>query len=91
MEQVCIPVPMPGPDETLELEVTVGGVTRLLQYRVETVDWGPDVAPDERVEQLRDYIRAYDADWSLVQIGAPGEGTVPVTFRRRPAETGEEA
>lgn len=86
MDQVCIPVPMPGPDETLEMEVTVGGVTRLLQYRIETVRWGPDVSPSERVEQLRDYIRAYDDDWSLVQIGAPGEGTVPVTFRRRSAD-----
>lgn len=83
MDQVCIPVPMPAEGETLELEVTVGGETHLMQYRIETLRWGPDASPDERVDQLCDFIREYDADWSLVQIGSPGEGVVPITFRRR--------
>jgi len=50
MDPVCIPVPMPADDETLELEVTVGGTTYLMQYRIETVAQGPDVAPSERAE-----------------------------------------
>lgn len=83
MEQVCIPVPMPSGDETLELEVTVGGTKHLMQYRIETLHWGPDVAPDARFEQLQRFIQAYDPAWTLVQIGAPGEGVVPITFRRR--------
>ena len=91
MDQVCIPIPLPGPDETLELEVTVGGVTRLLQYRIETVHWGPDVSPDERIDRLRAFIREYDDGWSLVQIGASGEDAVPVTFRRRDPSSSPEA
>ena len=83
MDQVCIPVPMPAEGETLELEVTVGGETRLMQYRIETLNWGSDVSPDERVDQLRTFIREYDAEWSLVQIGSPGAGVVPITFRQR--------
>lgn len=83
MEQVCIPVPMPAEDETLELEVTIGGTTHLMQYRIETMHWGPDVTPDERIERLRTFIQNYDPAWSLVQIGAPGEGMVPITFRQR--------
>jgi hypothetical protein len=76
---------MPAEGETLELEVTVGGETRLMQYRIETLQWGADASPDERVEQLRTFIRDYDPDWSLVQVGSPGEGTVPITFRQRRA------
>jgi hypothetical protein len=78
---------MPGEGETLELEVTVGGETRLMQYRIETLQWGPDVPPDERVDQLRAFIREYDEEWSLVQIGSPGQGVVPITFRRRRSES----
>lgn len=65
MDQVRILVPMPTAEETLELEVT----------------WGPDVPPDERADQIRRFLRSYDSEWSLVQIGAPGEGKVPITFR----------
>jgi len=87
MDQVSIPVPMPGEDETLELEVTVGGRTLLMEYRIETVTWGPEVTPEERAEQVRAFLDNYDSDWSLVQIGAPGDGAVPITFRRRCKET----
>ena len=87
MDQVCIPVPMPGDDEPLKLEVTVGGRALLMEYRIETVTWGPEVTPGERAEQIRTFLDNYDSEWSLVQIGAPGEGAVPITFRRRRKET----
>lgn len=83
MDQVCIPVPMPDADESLEIEVTVGGTTHLMEYRIETITWGPEVPPAERAEQIRTFLDQYDSEWSLVQIGAPGEGTVPITFRKR--------
>ena len=83
MDQVCIPVPMPADDETLELEITVGGTTHLMQYRIETVTWDPEVAPEERADEIRAFLADYDPEWSLVQIGAPGEGVVPITFRQR--------
>jgi hypothetical protein len=83
MDQVSIPIPMPEAGETLELEVTVGGRTLLMEYRIETVTWGPEVTPGERAEQIRTFLDNYDSGWSLVQIGAPGDGAVPITFRRR--------
>jgi hypothetical protein len=83
MDQVCIPVPMPGDDETLELEVTVGGTRHLVEYRIETVTWGPEGTPAARAEEIRRFLDDYDPEWSLVQIGAPGDGNVPITFRRR--------
>jgi hypothetical protein len=78
---------MPGDDDPLKLEVTVGGRTLLMEYRIETVTWGPEVTPGERAEQIRTFLDNYDSEWSLVQIGAPGEGAVPITFRRRRKET----
>jgi hypothetical protein len=86
MDQVCIPIPMPAEDETLELEVTVGGTTHLMQYRIETVTWGPDVPPGDRADQIRTFLANYDPEWSLVQIGAPGDTVVPITFRKQKTE-----
>ena len=83
MDQVCIPIPMPAEGETLELEVTVGGTRHLMQYRVETLHLSADLTRDARFAKLQQFIQDYDPDWSLVQIGAPGEGVVPITFRQR--------
>lgn len=87
MEQVCIPVPMPEPDETLDLEVTVGGETHLMQYRIETVPWDPTAPANDRFERLQSFVQKYDSDWTLVQIGAPGAEVVPVTFRQQRSDT----
>ena len=82
MDQVCTPIPMPAEGETLELAVTVGGERHLMQYRIETLHLSADMTPDARFAQLQQFIQDYDPDWSLVQIGAPGEGVVPITFRQ---------
>lgn len=83
MDHVCIPVPMPDEDQALQMEVTVGGMRHLMEYRIETVTWGSDVTPKERAEEIRAFLSNYDPTWSLVQIGAPGDGVVPITFRKR--------
>jgi hypothetical protein len=85
MEQISVPVPIPGEGETMDIQVTVGGRTKLLRYRVEALRFRPQADADERFEQLRTFIRDYDDAWALVQIGAPGGDTVPLTFRQRPA------
>lgn len=66
MDQVCIPVPMPGEDETLELEVTVGDTTHLMAYRTETVTWEPEITPDKRAVEICAFVADYDPEWSLV-------------------------
>ena len=85
MEQISIPIPIPGDGETMNIQVTVGERTKLLRYRVEALRFSPRADADERFEQLRAFIRDYDDAWTLVQIGAPGGDTVPLTFRQRPA------
>jgi hypothetical protein len=54
-----------------------------MQYRIETVTWSSDVTPAERAKEICTLLADYDPEWALVQIGAPGEGTVPITFHRR--------
>ena len=85
MEQISVPIPIPGEGETMDIQVTVGGRTKLLRYRVEALRFRPHADADERFDQLRTFIRDYDDAWTLVQIGAPGGDTVPLTFRQRPA------
>jgi hypothetical protein len=81
MDTICIPVPMPE-DKAVQMEVTIDGETRLMQYRVETLHFTPGADADSRFDELRDFIQNYDEDWQLVQVGSPGPETVPVTFRR---------
>lgn len=73
---------MPTEDQPLQVEVTADGTRHLMEYRIETVTWGSDVTPEERAEEIRKFLANYDPSWSLVQIGAPGDGVVPITFRK---------
>jgi len=91
MEQISVPVPIPGEGETMDIQVTVGGRTKLLRYRVEALRFSPQADADERFEQLRTFIRDYDDAWTLVQIGAPGGDAVPLTFRQRPSPKTDDA
>lgn len=82
MHQICVPIPDLTTARTVELEVTVGGRTHFMDYRVESLDWS-DAAGPPRIEKLRAFIRGYDSSWELVNIGRPTGTLVPVTFRRR--------
>lgn len=84
MNEICIHVPTLRDEQTVEVEVTVDGKRRLMNYRVETFDWtlgGRDVRG--RIDRLRSLIDAYDPGWELVQIGIPDGDLVPVMFRQR--------
>ncbi|MCZ6706060.1 MAG: hypothetical protein O6942_09200 [Bacteroidetes bacterium] len=88
MNEICIHVPSLGEDQTVEVEVTVNGKTRLMNYRVKSFDWtlgGTD--PERRIDRLRSMINSYDPQWELVQIGSPDGHLVPVMFRQRVQNT----
>ena len=82
MSQICIHVPPFEAQQTVDLDVTINGRRHALSYRVETFAWPEALAADARIEQLRTWIRDYEAGWELVQIGPAGGGLVPVTFRK---------
>lgn len=84
MNEICIHVPTLRDKQTVEVEVTINGERRLMNYRVESFDWtlgGRDVRG--RIDRLRSLIDAYDPGWELVQIGIPDGDLVPVMFRQR--------
>ena len=86
MATICVPIPPLEQTRNVELEVTIDGRRRVINYRVESFDWtagGTDVSG--RVERLRTMIYGYDRNWELVQIGSPTARYIPVMFRRRVA------
>lgn len=83
MKSICIQVPSLQDNHTVDVEVTVDGKKRLMNYRVESFDWtdgGPDTS--HKIQRLRDLIQRYDPGWELVQIGVPDGNLVPVMFKR---------
>ena len=83
MSQICLNIPITQPNQTIGLEVTVDGKTRLMEYRVESVPWPASLSSEERIRQLRAFLRDYDAGWDLIQIGPPDGEFVPITFRQQ--------
>jgi hypothetical protein len=83
MNQICVHIPPLQTDHTIELEVTVDGKKRMMNYRVESFDWPVGIDPEDRIARLQAFIHAYDRHWELVQIGTPAGNLLPVMFRQR--------
>lgn len=83
MSQICINVPTFRANHTIGLEVTLDGKKHVMNYRVESVQWPEHLNSEERIEVLRTYIRDYDKNWELVNIGPADSGLIAVTFRER--------
>lgn len=82
MHQICVGIPDLRDARTVDLEVTVGGRTHFVNYRVESLDWS-GVDETARIDKLRAFVQNYDKHWELVSIGSPSRSIVPVTFRKR--------
>lgn len=83
MNQICINLPPPEVDHTIDLEVTIDGLKRLTQYRVESFDWMAGGPAHQRIDRLKGFIEGYERGWELVQIGTPSGTLVPIMFRQR--------
>ena len=84
MREIVILIPDLEPEQNVEIEVSINGRKKTMQYRVELIDWeGAGVPPAEKIQVLKHRIAEYDKSWELVEIGAPNEDNIPLTFRRR--------
>lgn len=84
MKEIVILIPDIEPEQNVEIEVRINGRKKTMQYRVELIDWeGSGVPPKEKTQVLRHKIATYDKDWELVEIGAPTEENIPLTFRKK--------
>ena len=82
MSSICIPIPDLQKHKTVELEVTIDGVRRIMNYRVESFPWPEVLGPEDRIDLLKSYLEHYADGWDLVQIGPPDGEVVPITFRQ---------
>lgn len=84
MREIVILIPDLEPEQNVDIEVSINGRKKTMQYRVELINWeGAGVPPADKITVLKHKIANYDKDWELVEIGAPTDENIPLTFRRR--------
>lgn len=84
MREIVILIPDIEPEQNVEIEVSINGRKKTMQYRVELIDWeGAGVPPNDKVQVIKHKIAEYDKDWELMEIGAPNDEGIPLTFRKK--------
>ena len=84
MREIVILIPEIEPEQNVEIEVSINGRKKTMQYRVELIDWeGSGVPPKDKVQVLKHKIAEYNKDWELMEIGAPNDEGIPLTFRKK--------
>jgi hypothetical protein len=84
MKEITLQIPVLEAEQNIEIDVRINGRRQVMKYRVEIVEFEPDAAEKkDSVAMLRQVIREHDPDWQLIQIGAPLDHKIPVTFRQK--------
>jgi len=84
MKEIVVLIPDIEPEQNVDIDVSINGRKKTIQYRVELINWeGAGVPPADKVTVLKHKIAEYDKDWELVEIGAPGKDSIPLTFKKR--------
>jgi hypothetical protein len=84
MKEITLQIPILEAEQNVEIDVRINGRHQIMKYRVEIVEFEPEAAEKmDSVAVLRQVIREHDPDWQLIQIGAPMDHKIPVTFRQK--------
>ena len=84
MREVVLSIPDVDREQNIEIEVKINGRKKIMNYRVEILAWEKvNPEPESKIDTLRHFIKDRDKDWSLVQIGVPDNGTIPIMFKRK--------
>ena len=84
MREITLQIPVLEAEQNIEIDVRINGRRQVMKYRVEIVEFEPEAGQKgDSVAVLRQVIREHDPDWQLVQIGAPLNHKIPVTFRQK--------
>ena len=88
MREIVILIPDLETEQNVLIDVSVNGRKKAVQYRVELIT-SEEIANSgvDRVTVLKHKLENRDKDWELVEIGAPGEKGIPLTFRKVLSET----
>ncbi len=82
---LSVPVQLPplAVEHHADVRVSINGSGRSLSFRVAVFRWSDWASPQEsRAEVLRRILSTYDPEWQLIEIGAPTEQAIPLTFRK---------
>jgi hypothetical protein len=84
MREIVLSIPTVEPEQNIEIEVSINGKKRKLNYRVELVAWeGDGNDSEDRINTIRHVIKDHEKDWDLVQIGIPEKDSIPIMFRKK--------
>lgn len=84
MKEIVILIPEIEPEQNIEIDVKINGKVTTLLYRVELIRIENNTESKiDRVTVIKHYIQDYDKNWELVEIGAPINNDIPLTFRKR--------
>jgi hypothetical protein len=84
MKEITLQIPVLEAEQNIEIDVRINGRRQVMKYRVEIVEFEPDAEEKkDSVALLRQVIREHDPDWQLIQIGAPLDHKIPITFRQK--------
>jgi hypothetical protein len=87
MREVIIQIPDFNAEQNIEIEVKINGKTKVLEYRVEILEWQQEQpTPQERISILKRYIKEHNDNWELMQIGSPSKANIPIMFRKKRIE-----
>lgn len=90
MKEIVIQIPALEAEQNVEIDVKVNGRKKTIKYRVEIVEWEPEIDnTEEKITMLQRVIKEKSDGWELVQIGAPTDHHIPVMFRQRGREDNE--
>ncbi len=63
MKEIVILIPDIEPEQNVEIDVSVNGTRKTMQYRVELIDWeGTGVPPADKITMLKHRIAGYAKD-----------------------------
>jgi len=85
MTDICIPISHLGDNQIAEVLVSIGGLQKRHNFKVEAFPWDTALPVEERINHLKRMIENYDSDWELVQIYNPGDKdkSIHILFRKK--------
>jgi hypothetical protein len=85
MTDICIPISHLGDNQIAEVLVSIGGVQKKHNFKVEAFPWDTTMPIVERINLLKRMIENYDNNWELVQIYNPGDKDkfIHILFRKK--------
>lgn len=85
MTDICIPISHLGDNQIAEVLVSIGGLEKKHNFKIEAFPWDTALPVEERINILKKMIENYDSSWELVQIYNPGDKDrfIHILFRQK--------